>query len=213
MSEPKTAACKFISSRTIVVPKPGKFPDVDNAPIKSDTSGTDNIEDQKYQEDEEKDEEKDAAALMHKAASELSRLLTESGVLAAGHAAMPAAGAGIGALINLLRGKSIGRGAGVGALTGLGANVGGAAGLPIGVAAGGLLNEADSDGYLSLHAPNPYVSGGRATGIGAGAGLGAYGGYQLGQAAFGPEKSEKEDEEKDAAVNFGRKVAALVVSR
>lgn len=205
MSEPKTAACKFISSKTIVVPKPGKFPDVDNAPIKSDTSGTDNIEDQKYQE-----EEKDAAALMHKAA-DLSRLLTESGLLAAGQVAAPAAGAGIGALINLLRGKSIGRGAGVGALTGLGANVGGAVGLPIGMAAEGLLSDADIHGSGAKW--SPYLS----TGTGAGGGLGAYGGYQLGQAAFGPEKSEKEeeekDEEKDAAVNFGRKVAALVVSR
>lgn len=49
MSDDRSAKCKFISSKTIVVPKPGKFPDVDNAPIKSDTSGTDNIEDQKYQ--------------------------------------------------------------------------------------------------------------------------------------------------------------------
>jgi hypothetical protein len=45
----KSAACKFITSKTTVIPKPGKFPDVDNKSVKSDTSGTDNIEDQKYQ--------------------------------------------------------------------------------------------------------------------------------------------------------------------
>jgi len=49
MSRRKTAACKFIEAKTMVIPKPGKFPDVENKPIKSDTSGTDNIEDQKYQ--------------------------------------------------------------------------------------------------------------------------------------------------------------------
>jgi hypothetical protein len=45
----KSAACKFITAKTTVIPKPGKFPDVDNKSVKSDTSGTDNIEDQKYQ--------------------------------------------------------------------------------------------------------------------------------------------------------------------
>ena len=64
----KSAACKFISSKTVVVPKPGKFPDVDNAPVKSDTSGTDNIEDQKYQ--------KDAADLM-KQAIQLTKVADE----------------------------------------------------------------------------------------------------------------------------------------
>jgi hypothetical protein len=49
--EPKTAACKFITSKTMVMPKPGKFPDVENKTVKSNTAGTDNIEDQKYQKD------------------------------------------------------------------------------------------------------------------------------------------------------------------
>ena len=53
----KSAACKFISSKTMVIPKPGKFPDVENAPIKSDSSGTDNIEDQKYQKDATMDDD------------------------------------------------------------------------------------------------------------------------------------------------------------
>jgi hypothetical protein len=61
--EPKTAACKFITSKTMVMPKPGKFPDVENKTVKSNTAGTDNIEDQKYQ----KDEEKSATALMQQA--------------------------------------------------------------------------------------------------------------------------------------------------
>ena len=47
----KSAACKFIEAKTMVIPKPGKFPDVENKPIKSDSSGTDSIEDQKYQKD------------------------------------------------------------------------------------------------------------------------------------------------------------------
>ena len=64
MSDNRSAKCKFISSKTIIVPQPDRFPDVDNAPVKSDTSGTDNIEDQKYHA-----EEKSAAALMHKAAA------------------------------------------------------------------------------------------------------------------------------------------------
>jgi len=89
MSDNKPAACKFISSKTIVVPKPGKFPDVDNAPIKSDTSGTDNIEDQKYQKDA-------AAADLMKKALQLGGLSSGQthGLIGAGGGALLGGGLG-----------------------------------------------------------------------------------------------------------------------
>jgi len=103
--------------------------------------------------------------------------------------ATPVAGAGIGALINLIRGKSIGRGAGVGALTGAGMNVGNAAGM---LAVGG----------PAMGAPAPWNMGATTVGGIGGSLGGGLGGYALGQAAFGPE-DEEQDGDGDGMVNDG----------
>ena len=83
-----------------------------------------------------------------------------------------AAGAGIGALINAIRGKSILRGLGVGAGTGLGAGLGGLGGI-----AGAALTKGGFEQILEM-------------GIGAGAPVGGGLGYYLSQLLAGPEKDD-----------------------
>jgi hypothetical protein len=117
--------------------------------------------------------------------------LNKRNLLASGaRLAVPAAGAGIGALLNAVRGKSIARGAGVGALTGAGLNLG----ADVGSVVGGIPAQA-AGGELAAFA-------GPGVGTLAGGAGGGYGGYQLGQSLFGPEK-EKRDGDGDGTINDG----------
>ena len=102
-----------------------------------------------------------------------------------------AAVAALGALINLVKDQSVLRGAGTGALAGLGGYAGHELGKDIG--AGGALNTRASGPAGSPTAQDVYGLGLR-TGIGgtSGAGLGAYGGYELAQHLWGDE-DEKAD--------------------
>ena len=117
--------------------------------------------------------------------------LNKRNLLASGaRLAVPAAGAGIGALLNAVRGKSIARGAGVGALTGAGLNLG----ADVGSVVGGIPAQA-AGGELAAFA-------GPGVGTLAGGAGGGYGGYQLGQSLFGSEE-EKRDGDGDGTINDG----------
>jgi len=99
-------------------------------------------------------------------------LLRDIGIISALPVTGTAAGAGIGALINAIRGKSILRGLGVGAGTGLGAGLGGLGGI-----AGAALTKGGFEQILEM-------------GIGAGAPVGGGLGYYLSQLLAGPEKDD-----------------------
>jgi len=123
--------------------------------------------------------------------------LTAGGISAAlgiPAAAFSVGGAGMGILANLIRGKSLWRGAGTGALTGLGALAGGVGGGVAGTVGGAVYDDQGLGGPAS-------TIGLGAGGLG-GAGAGGYAGYQTAQSLFG----EEEEEPKTAML---RKQAAL----